>query len=176
MRLSALSTKKSLIASIIFGAIFYVEVSGTPDAFAAGANFSYPSGRACTSSESWTFSNHFQAAYVKEYKDFLKTGKKSLRGFSEAVALRKVTKTPEEKLFSEFWMAHALLDAGETHVAYQGFLAIASTNPASINRSDPRGRARLRASDSLRASFPHGSGPTSCRLQGLHCRARAPVP
>jgi hypothetical protein len=114
--------------SLVPLAFLLAGTSGIQNVQAAG-NFSYPTGRACTSSESWTFSDHFQTAYKKEYKDFLGTGKKSLRGFSEAIALRKVAKTPEEKLFSEYWMAHALFDSGEAHVAYQGFIAIASSSP-----------------------------------------------
>jgi tetratricopeptide (TPR) repeat protein len=86
---------------------------------------SYPTGRTCSSSESWNFSKNFPADFEKEFKGFLKTGKTSLRGFSEGVALRKFAKTSEEKLFAEYWMAHALLDAGQAHIAYQGFLAIA---------------------------------------------------
>jgi tetratricopeptide (TPR) repeat protein len=93
---------------------------------AASADFTYPTDRACTPSESWQFSSAFPDESQREFRAFLSKGKKSIRGFSEAIALRKITKVPEEKLFAEYWMAHALLDAGQVHVAYQGFLAIAS--------------------------------------------------
>jgi tetratricopeptide (TPR) repeat protein len=93
-------------------------------ALAAEADYSYPTDRTCTSSEAWNFSASFSPEFQKEFKNFLGNGKASVRGFAEAIALRKVAKAPEEKLFSEYWMAHALLDSGQTHTAYQGFLAI----------------------------------------------------
>jgi hypothetical protein len=93
-------------------------------AVAADADYTYPTDRACTSSESWKFSAAFPQESQKEFKKFLSNGKSSVRGFSEAIALRKTAKTSEEKIFSEYWMAHALLDSGQTHTAYLGFLAI----------------------------------------------------
>jgi tetratricopeptide (TPR) repeat protein len=93
-------------------------------ALAAEADYSYPTDRACTVSEAWKFSSTFLPEFQKEFKNFLSNGKSSVRGFSEAIALRRTAKTAEEKFFAEYWMAHALLDSGQTHTAYQGFLAI----------------------------------------------------
>jgi len=98
-------------------------------ALADGSDYSFPNDRTCTSSESWTFGGSFPAEYQREYREFLKSGKTSVRGFSEAVALRKASTQADQKLFAEYWMAHALLDAGQIHTAYQGFLAILGKAP-----------------------------------------------
>jgi hypothetical protein len=96
----------------------------------------FPTSRACMPGESWAietptgddYRDEFNSS-VQEKKNVALSMASSIRGFSEALALRKASQSPGEKLFAEYWISRSLFGLGLPHIAYSGFLAIAMKNP-----------------------------------------------
>lgn len=61
------------------------------------------------------------ATFEESYRQFSNGKLTPLRGFADALTLRRMTSHPDVKLFSEYWMARALYRAGLVHVAHAGF-------------------------------------------------------
>jgi tetratricopeptide (TPR) repeat protein len=57
---------------------------------------------------------------------FLEKKLTTVRGFSEALAMRRQAKTPEEKFFSEYWISRSLYGSKMIHVAREGFALLAA--------------------------------------------------
>ena len=98
---------------------------------ASGASV-YPTSRTCTSGESWSLDAPISDEFKSEFRAFLseqKNPEKALRGFAEAIALRKVGQTSTEKAFAEYWIARALYAMGEVHIAFNGFVVLANRTP-----------------------------------------------
>src|SRR4051794_2335486 len=71
----------------------------------AGAEGSKPTyGKdACTSSESWTFSGSIFESKLGEFESSLKGKIAPVRGFSEALAMRRFAQNNEMKWLGEYW-------------------------------------------------------------------------
>jgi tetratricopeptide (TPR) repeat protein len=81
---------------------------------------------ACTSSESWSFSG---AVFESKRGDFVSGVHGSIapvRGFSEALAMRRFAANTETRTLGEYWISRSLYDAKLMHIAYGGFVSIAS--------------------------------------------------
>jgi hypothetical protein len=91
----------------------------------------YPTSRTCTPGESWFIDAPVPEEYRSEFKDFIrdKSQERAIRGFSEAIAMKKSAKTEVEKWFSEYWISRALYKMNLPHVAYIGFLSITKKTP-----------------------------------------------
>ena len=92
----------------------------------------FATSRTCTPGEGWSLDAPISDEFRSEFKSFLSDQKvpaKALRGLAEAIALRKVAQTSTEKWFAEYWMSRALYSLGLPHVAYIGFVALASRTP-----------------------------------------------
>lgn len=88
---------------------------------------------ACGSQEKWYFNGKLSARFapfVDSFEQFLSGKLKPVRGFSEALALRKFARTSEERAFAEYWISRSLYAAGLPHIAFHGFSAIAASLPA----------------------------------------------
>lgn len=102
--------------------------AGSPTAHAAkgpGTRHSSATG-ACTDSESWSFSSAIYSKFQKDFRTTLSAGQSPAKGFSEGLALRRLADTAEAKIFGEYWISRALLQAGLKHIAYNGFTVIAA--------------------------------------------------
>jgi tetratricopeptide (TPR) repeat protein len=85
--------------------------------------------KACQSGESWTLGNlesSLSPRFVSMIQQYLGKKMTTVRGFSEALAMRRQAKTPEEKFFSEYWVSRALYGSKMIHVAREGFALLAS--------------------------------------------------
>jgi hypothetical protein len=111
------------VALGLIAAAFSVAVSLS--ASAAEVSASHGSD-ACTSSERWSFSG---AIFESKRDDFMASvhGRVApVRGFSEALAMRRFAQTAEAKTLGEYWISRALYDARLAHIAFGGFVNIAS--------------------------------------------------
>jgi len=81
---------------------------------------------ACTSGESWTLSSAVRENFKKDFNATLSHTIKPVRGFSEALALRRFSNTLEGKLLGEYWIARAIFDSKLPHIALGGFASIAA--------------------------------------------------
>jgi hypothetical protein len=117
----------SLTASILLLPSFAVASSEQPS-----ISFAKES---CTSHEKWTWKMDSEALnqkkWVSEFEDFLSGKSTVIRGFSEALALRRLATQDSERAFSEYWMSRALYQAGLIHLAQRGFNSLLTREPAS---------------------------------------------
>ena len=81
---------------------------------------------ACEGSEKWNFSAKVPKEWRKEFLDTLSGKHSPARGFSEALALRKLQPFPESATLAEYWISRSLLNANLLHIAHSGFTTIAS--------------------------------------------------
>jgi hypothetical protein len=81
---------------------------------------------ACTSSESWTFTGAVFESKRDEFVNSLKGRMAPVRGFSEALALRRFAANAETKWLGEYWISRSLFDAKLGHIAFSGFSSIAA--------------------------------------------------
>ena len=88
--------------------------------------------KACTPSEKWTFSDEISGEWREEWSKFLSGSSSPVRGFSEALGLRRQFASGEPKFFAEYWISRALLQGKLHHIAYAGFTKIASYDPKEI--------------------------------------------
>ena len=95
-------------------------------AHAAERQETLPTSRSCTSGESWSWSENIDADTRDDFRAFLSQRMKPVQGFAEGIGLRKRAREPEARVFGEYWITHALYDAGLQHLAYNGFAAIAT--------------------------------------------------
>lgn len=86
----------------------------------------YSNSGACTASERWVFPGDFAAGFEAEFKAMGTGTVSAIRGFSEAMALRSQAKRIGEKYFAEYWVALSLYKAKLTHLAFNGFSALAA--------------------------------------------------
>jgi hypothetical protein len=84
---------------------------------------------ACSSAERWTFGPTVPSDRQDEYEDLIKGNMKPVQGFAEALGLRAIGSSPEAKMFGEFWVSRALMEAKLYHIAHDGFTSIASRPP-----------------------------------------------
>jgi tetratricopeptide (TPR) repeat protein len=80
---------------------------------------------ACTSSERWTFSGSVFEDKRDAFISSLKGRVAPVRGFSEALALRRFAPNAETKWLGEYWISRALFDSKLAHIAFGGFASIA---------------------------------------------------
>ncbi len=80
----------------------------------------------CTSSERWIWPKNsaISAEVIKEFTLSISNGASRIRGFSEALALRRLADSDQSKAFAEYWMARSLYTAGLFHIAEKGFSAL----------------------------------------------------
>ena len=113
----------------VFTALCFLASLSAGAAHAWAAEVQTTGKRACSSGEGWSFSKSFSSDAAEQFRSFL--GKKTVpsRGFADAVALRKSAHSAAEKLFSQYWMARVLLEMGDVHGAYAGFVVTAADRP-----------------------------------------------
>jgi tetratricopeptide (TPR) repeat protein len=88
---------------------------------------------ACQSGESWALGNmetSMPPRFVESINLFLRKKITTVRGFAEALAMRRQAKTPEEKFFAEYWISRSLYGSRMVHVAKDGFALLASRQPS----------------------------------------------
>ncbi len=111
---------RKLIAIAALGANFPMGLSAfAAEAVTHGEN-------ACKSSESWTFSGAIRESFRSDFKATLRGSHSPVRGFSEALAMRRFAQSPEAKTLGEYWISRALYDAKLQHIAFNGFVSITS--------------------------------------------------
>lgn len=82
---------------------------------------------ACTANESWSFSTNVTRETRENFQALLNHRMVPVRGFSEALALRrKLENSVESRVFGEYWLARSLYEAKLIHIAYQGFAVLAN--------------------------------------------------
>lgn len=81
---------------------------------------------ACTPSERWTFTGAVFDSKRDEFISSIKGRMAPVRGFSEALALRRFAPNAETKWLGEYWISRALFDAKLAHIAFGGFTSIAA--------------------------------------------------
>lgn len=107
--------------------LLVMALAATPFASASSPSSVLSSTGACSSSESWTYSPLIERDWQQEFESFLSGHASPVRGFSQALALRRLGQSPEERVFAEYWISRALYSANLIHVAYDGFNQIASS-------------------------------------------------
>ena len=117
-------------------AVFLYPFSALSDVpVVSGASIGF---EACTPSETWTFDDALEIELAKtigsEWKTDFEAGMKkkvsSVRGFSEALAMRRLARSPQTQAIAEYWLARSLKQAGLDHLAYSGFQALAKHMPS----------------------------------------------
>ena len=81
---------------------------------------------ACTSSESWNFSDGIRESFKNDLESTLSHSIRPVRGFSEGLALRRFANTTEGKLLGEYWISRSIYDSKLPHIALNGFASIAA--------------------------------------------------
>ncbi|MDR3607387.1 MAG: hypothetical protein P4M08_08405 [Oligoflexia bacterium] len=85
--------------------------------------------KACQGGESWQLGDleaTLNPRFIDTIHSFLGKRMTTVRGFAEALAMRRQAKTPEEKFFAEYWISRALYGSRMVHVAKDGFALLAS--------------------------------------------------
>lgn len=81
----------------------------------------------CQDSERWSYSKNLSESWQEEFENSLKSHHSKVRGFSQALALRRQSATNADlKTFGEYWIARSLYGGKLTHVSYSGMSLIAS--------------------------------------------------
>lgn len=113
-----------MILGVALGATGFI-----PNASAAEKKPEFSARNACDEAESWSYGKSFSsnwAGFKEEFEGFLGKRHSAVRGFSEAMALRRVADTSELQAFAEYWVSRALLRAGLYHIAHRGLTVIAA--------------------------------------------------
>lgn len=107
-------------------AIMAMTISYSAASLAAdeGGTGSYGSD-ACTTSEGWKFSGAIFESKRGEFVSSVHGHLAPVRGFSEALAMRRFAKSDEMKWLGEYWISRALFDGKLEHIAFGGFVNIA---------------------------------------------------
>lgn len=121
-------------SSILRHFTFWLALSGAflvyPTAWSATDVAGIPIGvKTCQSGESWHLGNlekTLSPRSIATIQQFLGKQLTTVRGFSEALAMRSQAKTPDEKFFAEYWVARALYGSKMVHIAKEGFTLLAS--------------------------------------------------
>ena len=113
---------KTGLAGFIAFAALSAALSATSDA--SETSPLYGSG-ACTGSEHWTFTGAVFESKRDDFKASLKGSLAPVRGFSEALALRRFAPNNETRFLGEYWISRALFDGKLPHIAFNGFASIA---------------------------------------------------
>ena len=80
----------------------------------------------CSSGEAWAFTSAIREDFQKEFKASLSGSSSSVKGFADALTLRRIAQTLEAKAFGEYWISRALDQGGMSHIAFSGFGSVAS--------------------------------------------------
>jgi hypothetical protein len=80
----------------------------------------------CTGKEKWVHGQTVPEDFREEFEAFLNKKRAPVRGFSEALALRRIAESDEARAFGEYWIARSLYEAKLVHIAHGGFSAIVS--------------------------------------------------
>ncbi len=126
-------TLKAFITGIVAVSSTYI---GSAVANAADANTSNPpadsttesihGNKGCQPGESWTLHSAIPEESADQFKLFIGKKTPTVRGFSEALALRRQAQTPEQKYFSEYWVSRSLYGSKLVHISKEGFTVLAS--------------------------------------------------
>ncbi|MGK5084936.1 hypothetical protein WDW37_16735 [Bdellovibrionota bacterium FG-1] len=81
---------------------------------------------ACSSSETWALTPSISESYQEKFKASLRGNLAPVRGFSEALAMRRFAKNAENRFLGAYWISRALYDAKLLHIALNGFISLAS--------------------------------------------------
>lgn len=84
---------------------------------------------ACQDSERWSYSKNLSDSWQDEFEGFLSKKKSAVRGFSQALALRRQSGTyanESMRIFGEYWISRALIEGKMADIAFGGFSLIAS--------------------------------------------------
>jgi hypothetical protein len=90
-----------------------------------GSGFSWATG-ACTPSESWHFGPTVYSEWRDEMNATLSGARAPVRGFAQALALRRLDYSPETKTLAEYWISRALFSGKLAHIAHAGFAHVAA--------------------------------------------------
>lgn len=82
--------------------------------------------KACQTGESWSLHDVIPEESADQFKQFLGKKVPTVRGFSEALALRRQSQTPEQKYFAEYWVSRSLYGSKLVHISKEGFTVLAS--------------------------------------------------
>jgi hypothetical protein len=100
--------------------------AGVPSPVPVAPQFGATATDPCTDSEEWTFRGALPDDAIREFSDALK-GKLSFpRGFSEALAYRRLLSPADGGYFAEYWAGRMLYRAGLHHMAGLVFAAVLS--------------------------------------------------
>lgn len=80
----------------------------------------------CKTGESWDFNKVISEDSIDQFKNFLGKKAPTVRGFSEALGLRRQSATPEQKYFAEYWVSRSLYGSKMVHISKEGFSVLAS--------------------------------------------------
>ena len=81
---------------------------------------------ACGNKESWYYSGNINKEWRTLYHSYAHKRLVPVRGFAEAMAMRRIADNKEARAFAEYWAANSLYRAGLVHVAFYGFSVLAS--------------------------------------------------
>jgi hypothetical protein len=92
------------------------------------------SSKGCLPGESWKLTDAIPAESADQFHQFLGKKVPTVRGFSEALALRRQAQTPEQKYFAEYWVSRSLYGSKLVHISKEGFTVLASrpVTPATV--------------------------------------------
>jgi tetratricopeptide (TPR) repeat protein len=114
--------KKSL-KSFITG---IVALSSAHLAHAAATTEPITGSKGCLPGESWNLQDAIPEDSADQFKQFLGKKVPTVRGFSEALALRRQAQSPEQKYFAEYWVSRSLYGSKLVHISKEGFTVLAS--------------------------------------------------
>lgn len=77
--------------------------------------------RACMTGEKWDLGTAIPDEYSSKFQLFLDKKLPMIRGFSEGLALRRKSDTPEQKYFAEYWVSRSLYGSKLIHISHNGF-------------------------------------------------------
>lgn len=83
---------------------------------------------ACSSAETWSWgtSGAFREDFAQELQQTISGTLAPVRGFAEAIGLRRMAQSPESMALSEYWVSRSLYQSNLVHIAALGFAAVAS--------------------------------------------------
>ncbi len=84
---------------------------------------------ACTRFEKWKIGAHLSLEWKNRFEENISGFSNSAHGFSDALALRKKSRTIQNKGLAEYWISRSLFQAGLIHSAFHGFRTLASYPP-----------------------------------------------
>jgi hypothetical protein len=116
--------KKGFVSVAIPAAIFAL-LPSVPAHAAAGGAAPLFGARACTSSESWSFTGAVFESKRATFKSAVNGGLAPVRGFSEGLAMRRFAANDETKTLGEYMISRSLYDGKLQHIAFNGFAQIA---------------------------------------------------